>query len=309
MYIGTASWRNILTNQISSKNHTIWVDGEFKSVDAAKQSVICQSLHYGFGVIEGVRGYKVDSGINLFRLPEHTQRLFDGARKLGLYTPFEQSDLIEAHTKLVHENKLENCYLRSIVYSNSSEMNFSLEKDKTSWVVASWSFKDSIHNDFSLATSPYPRYSSALSSVKSMANYQPSIMSYNFAVQKGYNDALLLDEKGNLSESTGSNIFLISNNHLVTPKLGSCLSGITRFSIIEIANKLGLSVIEKEISLSEAYNADAVFLVGTAMGVKNVKQLDGVFYKHNPIFTQLKDAYHSIISCKFNHDLNWDFII
>lgn len=309
MYIGTVSWRNILTNGIPRKNYTIWVDGEFTSIDDAKLSVICQSLHYGFGVIEGVRGYKVDGGINLFRLPEHIERLFDGARKLGLDTPFDQSDLIQAHTKLVHENRLGDCYLRSIVYSNSTEMNFSLEKDKTSWVVASWSFKDSIHNDYCLATSPYPRYSSTLSSVKSMANYQPSIMSYNFALQKGYNDALLLDEKGNLSESTGSNIFLICNNRLVTPRLGSCLSGITRFSIIEIANKLGLSVIEKEISLSEAYNADAIFLVGTAMGVKNVKQLDGVFYKQSPIFTQLKDAYLSIISCKSNHGLGWGFII
>jgi branched-chain amino acid aminotransferase len=277
-------------------NNQVWLNGQWFDNGQGLQNPLCQSLHYGYGVIEGVRGYKTVDGISIFKLEEHTQRLFDGASRLGLTIPYSIEDVINVQKEIVQRNHLSDCYIRPIIFSNSEIMNFEINANNVSVAVFAWGFSSpviALEVGLNLKTSPYKRQPSALSSIKSMSNYQISIVSYNWAKSLGADDALMMDDDGFVSEATGSNAFVIRDGVVYTPKLGSCLPGISRSTIIDIVKNMGLDLYQNSMSLEDFYQADSVFLVGTAMGVKKVARLDSTIYERqsNVILDKIAMTY------------------
>lgn len=255
-----------------------WNDGCWVRKSDITLNVFSKSLQYGFGVIDGIRGFYGARGINLFRLRDHTERLISGGQTIGLRTPFSHLELEQVQLELVLKNSLRNCYVRPIIYSGSSDMTFELEEDDTHCSIGAWEFTENRkENDcldaIELNISPHRRLTGTLSHVKSTSNYQASIVAYGKARRDGFDDALFLDERNNLSEASAANIFIYKKGKFMTPRLGSCLPGITRETIISLLSYLGDKCIEDELSANDLVGADFAFLTGTAAGIKSVKRI------------------------------------
>ena len=259
----------------------IWLDGEMVPWQEAKVHVLTHTFHYGLGVFEGVRAYNTSQGAAIFRLQEHTDRLFRSAHILRMEMPFDKGTLSEAQRQVVRANGLDEAYIRPMCFLGSEGMGLRADNLKTHVMVAAWawpSYMDPEARDrgIRVATSSYTRHHVNITMCKAKANgnYINSILALREALDAGFEEALLLDNEGYVAEGSGENVFLVRNGVLYTPELTSCLEGITRDSIIRIAEDQGLTVKEKRITRDEVYVADEAFFTGTAAEVVQIREVD-----------------------------------
>ncbi len=267
---------------MEDRDGVIWFDGKMTPWRDAKVHVLTHTLHYGMGVFEGVRAYKTDDGRTaIFRLPEHTDRLFNSAKIMQMAIPFSKDEVSIAQINAVKDNHLDSAYLRPMCFYGSEGMGLRADNLKTHVIVAAWEWgaylgEDNMKNGLRIKTSSYTRHHVNISMCKAKANghYINSMLALQEALSDGYDEALLLDNEGYVAEGSGENIFIITKGVIYTPDLTSALDGITRNTIMTLANDLGYEVREKRITRDEIYIADEAFFSGTAAEVTPIRELD-----------------------------------
>ncbi len=266
---------------MSDRDGFIWNDGALVPWREASTHVLTHSLHYGMAVFEGLRAYKTDKGTAIFRLNEHTDRLFNSAHIFQMAMPFDKKTLIEAQKEVVRANKLESCYLRPIAFYGSEKLGVSPKGAATHVSIAAWPWgaylgAEALEKGIRVKTSSFTRHHVNITLVRAKAsgNYMNSILANNEVTANGYDEALLLDPEGYVCEGAGENVFMVKNGVLYTPDLTACLEGITRATIITLARDLGISVIERRITRDEVYCADEAFFTGTAAEITPIRELD-----------------------------------
>lgn len=272
---------------MADRDGLIWLDGEMVPWREAKVHVLTHTLHYGLGVFEGVRAYCSDNqtgdqATNIFRLKEHTDRLFRSAHILSMQMPFSKDELNEAQRAVVRENNLHEAYLRPMCFYGSEGMGLRADNLKTHVMVAAWDWPtymspESLEHGIKVRTSSYTRHHVNISMCKAKANghYINSMLALKEALDCGCEEALLLDNEGYVAEGSGENIFIIREGIMYTPELTSCLDGITRNTIFRFAEEFGVEIREKRITRDEVYIADEAFFTGTAAEVLPIRELDG----------------------------------
>ena len=285
----------------ADRDGTIWMDGELVPWRDAKVHVLTHTLHYGLGCFEGVRAYNTPQGPCIFRLKEHTERLFNSAHILGLKIPFTPEALNEAQLAVFKANELEEGYLRPMVFLGSEAMGLRAKGLSVRVSIACWPWPDYMDADsrekgIKVRTSSYTRHHVNITMCKAKANgnYINSILALQEALDSGCDEALLLDNEGYVAEGSGENVFLVKNGELHTPELTSCLAGITRDTVFELAKDLGLSIRERRITRDEVYIADEAFFTGTAAEVLPINNLDGRIIgtgSRGPVTQALQSAY------------------
>jgi len=300
---------------MADRDGLIWSDGKMVPWRDATTHVLTHTLHYGMGVFEGLRAYQTNQGTAIFRLSEHTDRLFNSAHIFMMKIPYDKATLIEAQLEVVKQNKLESCYIRPIVFYGSEDMGISAKKLSVHVAIAAWPWgtylgKDSLEKGIRVKTSSFSRHhvNVNMCRAKSVTTYANSMLAHQEVIIDGYDEALLLDVSGYVAEGAGENIFIIKNNKLYTPDMTSCLEGITRASIIEFAGEVGIPVIEKRITRDEVYCADEAFFTGTAAEVTPIRELDNRVIgngSRGPITTKLQTMFFDSVKGKSNNHTNW----
>ncbi len=267
---------------MDDRDGVIWLDGEMVPWREAKTHVLTHTLHYGMGVFEGIRAYRVKKGTAVFRLKEHTERLFRSAHILGMVLPYEKETINQVVCDCIRENRLESAYIRPMCYYGSEGMGLRADNLKVHTIVAAWSWgsylgAENIEKGIRVKTSSFNRHHVNVTMCKAKANgnYLNSMLALQEAVHCGYDEALLLDVDGYVSEGSGENVFIVRDGIIYTPELTSALDGITRDTIFVLAAELGIPVQEKRITRDEVYVADEAFFTGTAAEVAPIRELDG----------------------------------
>lgn len=300
----------------ADRDGLIWLDGEMIPWREAKVHVLTHTLHYGLGVFEGVRAYKTpDDGTCIFRLHEHTRRLFNSAHILGMDMPFDRDTLNAAQKQVVRENNLEEAYLRPMCFYGSEGMGLRADNLRTHVMVAAWewpSYMDPEARDrgIKVRTSSYTRHHVNITMCKAKANgnYINSMLALKEALDSGAEEALLLDNEGYVAEGSGENVFIVRDNRIFTPDLTSCLDGITRNTVFALAAELGYEIQEKRITRDEVYVADEAFFTGTAAEVVPIRMLDGRTIgsgSRGPITEQLQTMYFDSVRGNRSQNREW----
>ncbi len=300
---------------MSDRDGVIWYDGKMVPWRDATTHVLTHTLHYGMGVFEGVRAYKTTQGTAIFRLKEHTDRLFNSAHIFGMKMPYDRETLMQAQLASVRDNKLESGYLRPLAFYGSEAMGISAKTLSTHVIVAAWPWgaylgKEALENGIRVKTSSFTRHhvNITMCRAKASSSYTNSILAHQEAAQDGYDEALLLDVDGYVAEGSGENIFIVKQGKLYTPDLTSCLEGITRDTIIRLAAEIGVPVIEKRITRDEVYCCDEAFFTGTAAEVTPIRELDRRTIgagKRGPITTQLQAMFFDCVTGKAPKHQDW----
>ena len=300
---------------MADRDGLIWYDGKMVPWREATTHVLTHTLHYGMGVFEGVRAYKTDRGTAIFRLQEHTDRLFRSAHILGMKLPFDKATIFEAQRAAVRENNLESGYLRPMAFYGSEAMGIAAKNLSVHVIVAAWPWgaylgKEALEKGIRVKTSSFARHHVNVTMCKAKANgnYINSILAQQEAARDGYEEALLLDVDGFVAEGSGENVFIIRNGKLYTPELTSALEGITRDTIVQLANEIGLQVIEKRITRDEVYCAEEAFFTGTAAEVTPIRELDNRTIgegTRGPITTRLQAMYFDCVTGKAPGHMEW----
>ena len=267
-----------MIKSFSKRNGWIWMNGEFVPWGEAKSHIITQGLHYASAVFEGERAYKG----KIFKSEDHTKRLFNSAKIIGMNIPFSQDQINKAKVELINKMNFKDCYVRPIVWRGSNQMGLSTSESDINVAIAVWDdwasyFKlEDRKNGIRLITSPWkrPAPDTAPFEAKASGPYIICTLSKEFAEKNGYHDALMLDYRGNVAEGTGANIFFIKDRNIHTPIPDCFLNGITRQTVIEMVNKDGFNVVEKYIKPDEIMNYDEAFLTGTAAEITPIKSID-----------------------------------
>jgi branched-chain amino acid aminotransferase len=267
---------------MADREGVIWFDGKMVDWKDAKVHVLTHTLHYGMGVFEGVRAYKTEQGTAIFRLDEHTDRLFRSAHIMNMEMPFTKEQIKQAQIDAVKQNNLPDAYIRPMAFYGAEGMGLRAEGLKVHVIVAAWSWPsymspEAKEKGIKVRTSSYTRHHVNITMCKAKANgnYINSMLALKEALSGGADEALLLDNEGYVAEGSGENIFIIYKGVLYTPELTSCLDGITRNAIFTLAKDLGYEVREKRITRDEVYIADEAFFTGTAAEVLPIRELDG----------------------------------
>lgn len=265
----------------SDRDGVIWLDGEFIPWREAKVHVLTHTLHYGLGVFEGVRAYQTERGTAIFRMREHTERLFRSAHILNMKIPYEVDTLLAAQQQTIKKNKLASGYLRPMAFYGSEGMGIRADNLSVHVMIAAWEWgsylgEENMKNGIRVRVSSYARHHVNVNMCRAKANghYINSILALQEAVETGYDEALLLDTDGFVMEGTGENLFVIRDGVVYTPDLTSALDGITRNTVIRIIKDEGLSLVEKRITRDEVYICDEAFFTGTAAEVTPIRELD-----------------------------------
>lgn len=300
---------------MADRDGVIWLDGEMVPWREAKTHVLTHTLHYGMGVFEGVRAYKAEQGTSIFRLKEHTDRLFNSAKIMRMAIPYSKEVLNEAQRQVVRENKLETAYLRPMCFYGSEGMGLRADNLKTHVMIAAWTWgaylgNEAMEKGIRIKTSSYTRHhvNIAMCKAKANGNYINSMLALREALDDGYDEALLLDVEGFVAEGSGENFFVIKDGVIYTPDLTAALDGITRRTLLAMAKDLGIEVREKRITRDEVYIADEAFFTGTAAEVTPIRELDrrpigeGV---RGPITTQLQSLFFDIVHGRNPEYLDW----
>lgn len=306
---------------LDDRDGKIWMDGELVDWRDAKIHVLSHTLHYGCGAFEGVRAYKTaDGGTSIFRLAEHTERLFNSAKILRMKIPFTQEQLNEAQKQVVRENKLESCYLRPLIWIGSEKLGVSPKGNRVHAMVAAWSWgaylgEEGMRRGIRVKTSSYTRHhvNITMTQAKSVSNYTNSILANMEALDDGYDEALLLDASGFVSEGAGENIFVVKGGVVYTPDLSAgALNGITRNTILHVCKDLGLELVQKRITRDEVYISDEAFFTGTAAEVTPIRELDRVEIgnrgdggSRGPITEKIQAAFFDIVNGKNPKYAHW----
>ena len=297
------------------KTEKIWMDGEFVSWDKASVHVLTHTLHYGLGVFEGIRCYETRKGPAIFRLKEHVDRLFNSAKIFLLEIPYEKEEIEEAIKETVRVNKMKECYIRPLVYIGYGSMGLYPKDNPVRVCIAAWPWgaylgDDGVMNGIRVKTSSFIRnhVNSNMSRGKVCGYYVTSQLAKKEAISCGYDEALLLDTEGYVSEGSGENIFIVRGNKIKTTPLTSILEGITRDSVIEIARNEGIEIIEERFTRDEIYIADEAFFTGTAAEITPIRELDGRAIgsgRPGPMTKKLQDIFFNTVKGKNKRYLKW----
>ncbi len=304
-----------IPNSMADRDGVIWYDGKMVNWRDATTHVLTHTLHYGMGVFEGVRAYKTDKGAAIFRLQEHTDRLFNSAHILQMKMPFSKQEISDAMCAAVRENKLESAYIRPMAFYGAEAMGIAAKTLSTHVICAAWSWgaymgDEALTKGIRVKTSSFSRHHVNITMCKAKANgnYMNSILAHQEAAQDGYDEALLLDVDGFVAEGSGENVFIIRKGKLYTPDLTSALEGITRDTIVQLAKEIGLEVIEKRITRDEVYTADEAFFTGTAAEVTPIRELDNRNIgtgTRGPITEKLQALYFDVVKGKSAKHADW----
>lgn len=300
---------------MDDRDGVIWLDGEMVPWREAKTHVLTHTLHYGMGVFEGVRAYHTDKGAAIFRLQEHTDRLFRSAHILDIPMPYDKQTLNDAQLRSVRENNLDSAYIRPMCFYGSEGMGLRADNLKVHVMVAAWEWgaylgAENMEKGIRIRTSSFTRHHVNITMCKAKANgnYMNSMLALNEALRDGYDEALLLDVDGYVAEGSGENFFLVRNGVIYTPDLTSALEGITRDTIIQLAEEAGLEVREKRITRDEVYVADEAFFTGTAAEVTPIRELDGRAIGsggRGPVTEKLQSVYFDQVHGRRQQHADW----
>lgn len=300
---------------MDDRDGVIWLDGEFVPWREAKTHVLTHTLHYGMGVFEGIRAYKTDKGTAIFRLNEHTDRLFRSAHILNMPMPFDKETINKACLTAVKNNDLETAYIRPMCFYGSEGMGLRADNLEVHVMVAAWEWGSYLGNEglekgIRIRTSSYTRHHVNITMCKAKANgnYMNSMLALQEALTDGYDEALLLDNEGYVAEGSGENIFIIRNGIMYTPDLTSALEGITRETIMQFAEENNIIVKEKRITRDEVYVADEAFFTGTAAEVTPIRELDNRQIGNGargPITEKLQKLYFDCVEGKLDQYKDW----
>ncbi|MDH5217949.1 MAG: branched-chain amino acid transaminase, partial [Gammaproteobacteria bacterium] len=296
---------------MDDRDGVIWLDGKLVPWRDATTHVLTHTLHYGMGVFEGVRAYKTDKGATIFRLQEHTDRLFRSAHILQMAMPYTKDEINEATRASVRDNNLDSAYIRPMCFYGSEGMGLRADNLKTHVMVAAWSWgsylgADGLEKGIRIRTSSFTRHHVNITMCKAKANgnYMNSMLALKEALDCGYDEAMLLDNEGYVAEGSGENIFLVRDGIIYTPDLTSALDGITRTTIIQLAREAGLEIREKRITRDEVYVADEAFFTGTAAEVTPIREVDNRPIgngKRGPITEMLQTKYFDIVHGRYQN--------
>lgn len=300
---------------MDDRDGTIWLDGEQVPWREARIHVLTHTLHYGMGVFEGVRAYKTDKGTAIFRLQDHTKRLFRSAHILRMAMPYDETIINRACVELLRDNNLETAYIRPMCFYGAEGMGLHAENLNVHAMIAAWSWgsylgKEAVERGIRVKTSSFTRHHVNISMCKAKANgnYMNSMLALQEALDCGYDEALLLDNEGFVAEGSGENIFLVRDHVLYTPELTSALEGITRDTIIVLARENGLEVREGRLTRDEVYISDEVFFTGTAAEVTPVRELDGRLIGNGGIgdvTAKLQSLYFDLVNGRLPQHADW----
>jgi branched-chain amino acid aminotransferase len=292
---------------MEDRDGKIWMDGALVDWRDAKIHVLTHTLHYGCGAFEGVRAYNTVKGTAIFRLREHTERLFNSAKILRMKIPFGFEQVAEAQREVVRANKLESCYIRPLTWIGSEKLGVSPKGNSIHLMIAAWAWgaylgDEGLARGIRVKTSSYTRHhvNITMTQAKATSNYSNSILANMEATDDGYDEALLLDASGFVSEGAGENVFVVKNGTVYTPDLSAgALNGITRNTVFAICQDLGLKLVEKRITRDEIYIADEAFFTGTAAEVTPIRELDRVEIgagSRGPITEKIQAAFFDIVN-------------
>lgn len=277
----------------------LFFDGEYVKAKEAKTDLYGQSLHYGYAVFEGIKSYKTANGTKIFKAEEHYDRLRKSAEAMHMPFHYSTEEMVEATYKLLEINNLSNAYIRPLVICSP---NMSLSKGQKSYlVIEAWNWDNGyLANKLRIMTSSFQRPNPKAFKIeaKVSGHYVNSILACQEAKDKGFDEALVLDEKGNVAESSGANVFYEKDGKLFTPAKGNILPGITRAMVFEICNQLGISYEEKLFTPQEMQGADAAFFCGTAAEIVAVESLDNIPFRMNwedSLSAKIQQAYRHLV--------------
>ena len=303
------------TPSFADRDGFIWFNGELVPWRDAKVHVLTHTLHYGLGVFEGVRAYQTPKGPCIFRLREHTQRLFNSAHILGLELPYSADEINAAQVETLRANGLGEGYLRPMAFLGSEAMGLRAQDLTVNLTIAAWPWPNYMDEDarergISVRTSSYTRHHVNITMCKAKANgnYINSILALHEALDSGCDEALLLDNEGYVAEGSGENIFIVRDGLLHTPELTSCLDGITRDTVFHLAREADLEIVERRITRDEVYICDEAFFTGTAAEVLPIRELDGRRIgdgQRGPVTERLQSAYFDQVRGQRNAFPEW----
>ena len=292
----------------------IWKNGKFENWNDSNVHILSHTLHYGTGVFEGVRAYKTEKGPAIFRLLEHTERLFNAASKLNIKIPFSKEELNIIQCDIFNKNNLNEGYIRPIVYLGNEGLGLRAKDLSVNVAVAAWewpSYMDPVakENGISVIKSSHRQYENPLhSGNKIIGTYFSNTMALHEALDKGADEAIMMDMNGFISEGSGENIFIVKDGIVLTPTTNHCLNGITRQSVIKIARDLSIEVKEKDMGYDDLKNADEAFFTGTAVEITPITMLDQTNIndgKRGPVTKILQDLFVSIVSGQNSKYRDW----
>ncbi|MBK7024315.1 MAG: branched-chain amino acid transaminase [Sulfuritalea sp.] len=300
---------------MADRDGFIWYDGKLVPWRDATTHVLTHSLHYGLAVFEGVRAYKTVSGTAIFRLQDHTNRLFASAHIYRMPMPYDKATLNAAHLDVVRSNKLESCYLRPIAFYGSEKMGVSPRGAATHVSIAAWPWgaylgEEGMEKGIRVKTSSYSRHhvNVNMARAKFAGTYANSILANMEATEDGYDEALLLDVDGFVAEGAGENLFVVKDGVIYEPEIASALMGITRNTVITLAAELGYKVVAKRLTRDDIYIADEAFFTGTAAEVTPIRELDNRTIgagSRGPITTKIQSLFFDVVNGKVPAHADW----
>ena len=304
---------------MADRDGVIWMDGELVPWREAQTHVLTHTLHYGMGVFEGVRAYLAQQGTAIFRLSDHTRRLFGSAHIMNMSMPYDRDEMNAAQQTVVRENQLESAYIRPMCFYGAEGMGLRADNLKVHVIVAAWEWgsylgAENMEHGIRVKTSSFTRHHVNITMCKAKANgnYMNSMLALNEAMASGYDEAMLLDVDGFVAEGSGENIFIVRDGILYTPDLTSALEGITRATIITLAQAEGLEIREKRITRDEVYLADEAIFTGTAAEVTPIREVDDRTIGNGgrgPVTGRLQSQYFDVVHGRLDGYEDWLTIV
>lgn len=302
---------------MATQDGKLWMNGTMIEQPDAKVHVLTHSLHYGMAVFEGVRAYQTaDNRTAIFRLKEHTERLLGSAKIFQMNVPFDAATLEQAHKEVVKQNNLAEAYIRPLIWVGAEKLGLSSRDNSINAMVAAWHWgaylgEEGIKNGIRVKTSSFTHHMTNVTMCKAKAssNYPVSIMANQEVTRNGYDEAILMDPQGYVCQGAGENLFLVKDGVLHTPDLaGGALDGITRRTIIQFADDLGIKVVERRITRDEFYLADEIFMTGTAAEVTPIREYDDRTIGNGgrgPLTEQLQTLYFDVVHGRNEQYMDW----
>ena len=316
-FIDIIRCNGIIIMNMATTEGKLWLNGEMVEQPDAKIHVLTHSLHYGIAVFEGVRAYQTDDGRTaIFRLDDHTDRLLGSAKIFQLDVPYDKETFNQAQKDVIKQNGFDSAYLRPLIWIGAEKLGLSSRGNSINAMVAAWKWgaylgEEGIQKGIRVKTSSYTHHMTNVTMCKAKAasNYPVSIMANQEVTRSGYDEAILMDPQGYVCQGSGENLFLVKNGELHTPDLGGgALDGITRRTIIQFAEDLGIKVVERRITRDEFYLADEIFMTGTAAEVTPIREYDDRVIgcgSRGPITTEIQKTFFDAVQGKNDKYAHW----